>query len=102
MGGVYRGDERLMKTIKTCPFGSICEEPKDGAIYRCRLFLEMARFDEAGQQIPGSEYSECAFTLQSIHLTELKKGTRGVQKAVESRLNSLLGLATQAKRLNAQ
>ena len=86
-----------MKTIKTCPFGSKCEEAKDGTVFRCRLFLEMARFDESGQQIPGSEYSDCAFALQSIHLTELKKGTRGVQMAVEGRMNALLGLAAESK-----
>ena len=98
-----------METVLTCPLGSVCEEAKDGKIHRCRWLTRMGKFDDNGQAIPGSEYDECAIPLLGLHLTELKKGTLGVQKAVEKRGNAMvdrqdkfLKLAedTQVRRLN--
>lgn len=76
-----------METVLTCPFGSVCEEAKDGKVYRCRLFISMARADADGNMIPGSEYSECSFSLESLHATELKKGVRMLQASIESSRN---------------
>jgi len=83
-----------METIMTCPLGSECEEAKEGKIYRCRWYVMTGKFDaETNQIIPDSEYHECCLPMLSLHLTELKKGTRGVQKAVESGRNE----ATEAQ-----
>ena len=91
-----------METVATCPLGHTCEEARDGKIYRCRWFIKLAKADEQGQPIPGSEYDECAIAMQSVHLTELKKGNLGVQQAVESRMNNLIKLVErpQLRRLD--
>ena len=69
----------------------------------------MGKADENGQMISGSEYDECAIPLLGLHLTELKKGTRGIQEAVEMRGNDMinrqdrfleLAEGTQVRRLN--
>lgn len=83
----------MAETILTCPLGHTCEDARDGKIYRCRWLCSMGQTDANGQLIPGTEYDECAIPLQGLHLTELKKGTRGVQAAVESRMNNLIRLA---------
>lgn len=82
-----------METVVTCPLGHTCEEARDGKIYRCRWLVNMCSADKDGQPVPGTEYDECAIPLQGIHLTELKRGTLGVQQAVESRMNNLIRLA---------
>lgn len=76
-----------IETVTFCPLGKTCEEIKDGKIHRCRWYLKMSKSDGRGNQIPGSEWDECAISLQSLHLTEMKKGQLGVQQAVESRGN---------------
>ena len=76
-----------IETVLFCPLGQTCEEIKDGKIYRCRWYLAMSKGDDKGNRIPNSDWSECAISLQSLHLTEMKKGQRGIQKAVESRAN---------------
>ena len=75
----------MMETVHTCPLGSVCEEAKEGKVYRCRWFLSLCKVDHQGQAIPGSEYDECAIPMQSIHMTDLKKGTIGLQAAIECR-----------------
>ena len=91
-----------METVATCPLGHTCEEARDGKIYRCRWFIKLAKADEQGNPLPGSEYDECAIAMQSVHLTELKKGNLGVQQAVESRMNNLIKLVErpQLRRLD--
>ncbi len=79
-----------METVHTCPLGSVCEEAKDGKIYRCRWLLEISKADSQGQKIPGSEYDECAIPMQSIHMTDLKKGNIGLQQAIESFRNEMM------------
>jgi hypothetical protein len=83
----------MIETVLTCPLGHTCEETRDGKIYRCRWLISLAKGDERGNIAPGTEYDECAIAMQSVHLTELKKSSLGVQGAVESRLNKLIMLA---------
>lgn len=81
-----------MEIVKTCPLGHTCEEARNNKIYRCRWYQSYSRVDYQGHPVPGSEYSECCIPMESLHLTDMKKSTLGVQKAVESRMNSLINL----------
>lgn len=87
-----------MEVHLTCPLGHTCEEARDGAIYRCRWFKEYGETDKAGAIVPGSAFRDCAIPMDGLHLTELKKGIRGVQAAVESRGNTLASVMTGAVR----
>ena len=78
-----------METVLTCPLGHKCEEARDGKIYRCAWYLRTFSADTNGQAVPGSEQDHCALPTLSIHLTELKKGVRGVQGATESFRNEV-------------
>jgi len=88
-----------METVGTCPLGSVCEEAKDGKIYRCEWLVRTENVDAfTGQVIPGSGKDRCGIPIISLHLTELKKGTRGVQSAIESSRNE--SVERQDKLLN--
>lgn len=80
-----------METVTTCPLGHICEEARDGKIYRCAWYVHMGVADEdTGQMDPASEYDVCSIPALGAHMTELKKRTIGVQSAVESRGNKII------------
>ena len=78
-----------MEIVPTCPLGHTCEEARDGKIYRCAWYVKTFSSDEKGNRIHGSEEDHCSIPILSIHLTELKKGSRGVQAAIESFRNEV-------------
>lgn len=75
-----------METVLTCPLGHTCIDARDGKLYRCRWYLSMKHTAADGTE---TEYDECALVVHSIHLSELKGNTRGVQAAVESFRNNV-------------
>ena len=88
MGGLHRGESGLMKIIPTCPFGSVCEEAKDGNIYRCQLYIRTGEVDiETGAFKPGTEYDDCSLALQSVYSTQATRGIVRLQKAIEQSRN---------------
>lgn len=87
-----------MEVHLTCPLGHTCEEARGGAVYRCRWFKEYGETDKDGAIVPGSAFRDCSISMDGLHLTELKKGIRGVQAAVESRGNTLANVMTGAVR----
>lgn len=76
-----------IETIAKCPLGQLCEEVKDGKIHRCMWLIETQDADTNGRPIPQTEGKTCAVPLLSIHLSQLKTRTLGVQHAVESARN---------------
>ncbi len=78
-----------METVLTCPLGHICEEARDGKVYRCHWYVSTYRVDQQGQKVPESEQDICAISSLPLHLTELKKASRGVQGSVESFRNEV-------------
>ena len=95
-----------METVLSCPLGSACEEAKDGKLHRCRWYVEVGTLDEdTGMMV--NQYRECAISIQVLLLTELKRQSKGVQQAVDSRGNeqilrqdAFLELARESKRLS--
>lgn len=73
-----------------CPFGAKCDS--------CNLYIPLYHTGQDGKVT--AEY-DCQFNNLSLLSDELKNRMKGVQKAVESRMNSLLTFAaeSQAKRL---
>ena len=50
-----------IKTISTCPLGSVCEEVKDGEVHRCAWYTEIAGKDpQTGKDI---NQSYCAMAI---------------------------------------
>jgi hypothetical protein len=88
-----------METVHTCPLGGVCEEAKNGKIYRCAWYAKTGNVDEdTGQFIPGSERDVCSIPMIGIHLTELKKRTLGVQGSVEGLRNIVAGGSAEAQK----
>ena len=69
---------------KFCPLGRKCEEVRDGKILRCEWLVVTGKIDDITDQfIPDTVSKSCAIPTLSVMISELKKGTRGVQAAVE-------------------
>lgn len=76
-----------------CPFGAKCDS--------CNLYIPLYHTDEKGKVT--AEY-DCQFNNFAMLSDELKNRMKGVQQAVESRMNSLLtfAAASQRKRLEKE
>lgn len=77
----------MIETILKCPLGQLCEEAKDGKIYRCMWLVETLKVDANGRPIEDTNEKHCSIPTISLHLSELKGGLVGVQHAVESARN---------------
>lgn len=75
--------EHLIKDrVNGCPTGQRCDN--------CNLYKPLYRKDDKGNLI---EEWDCQINNLSVLIGELKDMTIGVQKSVESRMNSLIRLA---------
>lgn len=77
----------MIETVLKCPLGKLCEEAKDGKIYRCMWLVETEQLDANGRPIEDTRDKTCAIPMLSVHLSQLKMRTLGVQHAVESARN---------------
>lgn len=95
----------MIETVLFCPLGKLCEEAKDGKIYRCMWLIETMKVDDNGRPIEDTSDKSCSIPSLSLHLSELKGRTLGVQKAVESARNENIkqqaGLLEAVKNENA-
>lgn len=73
-----------METRITCPFGSKCEEAKDGFVERCALYVEMQ-----GRDASGGTYDEwrCSLAWMPILQVEASSTNRVVAASVQSMRN---------------
>jgi hypothetical protein len=94
-----------MKTELTCPLGSVCEEPKEGLIRKCRWFVTiLGKHPQTGKDV---EESGCAMQFMPLLQIEVAQTNRGQTQALESFrnemvksqaiFNSLLGAAKELK-----
>jgi len=76
-----------IKTVLTCPLGSVCSEVKDGAIHKCVWLVKLAgtnpntgdKMDEEG----------CAMAWVPVLLIENSMQQRSTSAAVESFRNEM-------------
>lgn len=84
----------------TCPLGSKCEEARDGKIYRCAWFTELA-----GQNPQtGEEINErgCAMSWVPILLVENSRQNKSTTAAVESFRNEVVEAQDRTSKILTQ
>lgn len=71
-----------------CPLGSVCEEARDGKIYRCAWYTRLVGKDPQSNK----EYDEwgCALQWLPILLVENAQTNRGQTAAIESFRNEVI------------
>ena len=77
-----------IETQLVCPLGSVCQEIRDGKIYRCAWFVQLIGKDPQ----TGKEHDEegCAMQWMPILLTENARTNRGQTQAIESFRNEMV------------
>ncbi len=81
-----------IETVLTCPLGHKCEEARDGKIYRCTWFTQLAgRNPNTGEQ---TDEKACAMSWLPVLLIENSMQQRSTSAAVESFRNEVA--ATQS------
>ena len=72
----------------TCPFGSKCEEAKDGALHRCAMYVEIAgKNPNTGEEMRGWY---CAMAVTPALLIENAQQHRSANAALEGFRNAAL------------
>lgn len=72
----------------TCPFGSACEEVKEGAIHRCAFWTELVgKNPQTGEDI---KEHRCAITWLPLLLVENSRQQMQTGAAVESFRNEMI------------
>lgn len=77
-----------MDVISTCPLGHICEDARDGKLYRCRWYVLVQ-----GKHPATDEYIDrwdCAIAWGPVLAVEIARTNRGNQAAVESFRNEMV------------
>ena len=72
----------MIETVLTCPLGSKCEEVKDGAIYRCAWFTQLAGRNPQTGEI--KDEKGCAIAWLPLMQVEVAQASRGTSEAVVS------------------
>lgn len=71
-----------IKTVLTCPLGSVCEEIKDGAIHRCAWYTKLAGTNpNTGESM---DENGCAMSWMPMLMIENSMQQRSTSAAVES------------------
>jgi hypothetical protein len=71
-----------IKTVLTCPLGSVCEEIKGDALHRCAWFTQLAgRNPQTGETI---NERACAIAWLPLMQVEVAQSNRGTAEAVVS------------------
>ena len=78
-----------MKAKLTCPLGSECERISNGELERCAWYL-CIEGEKDGEK---TSESKCAMTWMPQIAVNGMVATKGVQAAIESGRNTLIGLA---------
>jgi len=89
-----------IETQLVCPLGSVCQEIRDGKIYRCAWFTKLVGKDPQSNK----EYDEegCAMQWLPILLVENAQTNRGQTQAIESFRNEMVQQQEQFTRQLAQ
>ena len=77
-----------LETVLSCPLGHKCEEARDGKIYRCAWFVQMAGQNPTTGEVVDEQ--GCAMTWMPVLLTENARVMRGTSAAVESFRNEMV------------
>lgn len=80
-----------LETVLTCPLGHKCEEARDGKIYRCTWFTQLAGTNPTTGEL--TDEKACAMAWLPILLVENSMQQRSTSAAVESFRNEVV--ATQ-------
>jgi hypothetical protein len=77
-----------IEIVKTCPLGSVCEEAKDGKIYRCEWYVKLE--GDSPQDGKKLETSKCAIAWEPILLIEGNLNSFKTTSAIHSFRNETL------------
>lgn len=70
----------------SCPFGSKCEDAKDGALHRCAMYIELAgKNPNTGEEMKGWY---CAMAVTPVLLIENAQQHRSANATLESFRNA--------------
>jgi hypothetical protein len=74
-----------VEVVPTCPLGHTCEEARDGKLYRCRWYVQVAgQHPQTGEDV---NKWDCAIAWQTVIGVEIARTQRGTSSAVESLRN---------------
>lgn len=77
-----------VETVLSCPLGSKCEEIRDGKLYRCTWFVQLAgKNPTTGENV---DEKGCAMAWVPILLIENSMQQRSTSAAVESFRNEMV------------
>jgi len=77
-----------VETVLSCPLGSKCEEIRDGKLYRCAWFTQLAgRNPNTGEEV---NERGCAITWLPVLLVENSMQQRGTGAAIENFRNEMV------------
>lgn len=94
-----------VEVVPTCPLGHTCEEARDGKLYRCRWYVQIAgQHPQTGEQI---DKWDCAIAWGPVLAVEQARNQCSTTAAVESHRNEsvkrqeiLLGMIGRARQLS--
>lgn len=85
-----------IKTVKTCPLGSKCQEIKDGVIKECMWFVKLVGTNpQTGEEI---DEHGCSMAWLPVLLVEGAKQQRNTSASVESMRNEMVSAAKETTR----
>ncbi|WP_180125679.1 hypothetical protein [Rhodoferax sp. BLA1] len=84
------------ETVLTCPLGHKCEDPRDGKVYRCAWFIQLA--GQNPQTGAVMDEHGCAMGWMPILMVEKTRASGGIAAAVESLRNVVAGQSKPSER----
>lgn len=77
-----------IEVVPTCPLGHTCEEVRDGKIYRCRWYVQVAGENpQTGEKV---DTWDCAIAWGPVLAVEQARTNRGQTAALESFRNEMV------------
>ena len=89
-----------IKTVLTCPLGSVCTEIKDGAIHRCQWYTKLAGTNPNTGEVMDEQ--GCAMAWLPMLMIENSMQQRSTSAAVESFRNEMTNANQSSQLLLAQ
>lgn len=76
-----------------CPIGKVCEEIREGKIYRCKWYKELVGKHPQSEEIINER--DCAVAWIPLLMTEMSQTNRGQTQAIESFRNETLKIGNR-------
>lgn len=77
-----------MEVVATCPLGHVCEDARDGKLYRCRWYVRLAgQHPQTGEQV---DTWDCSLSWLPLVTVDVARRTFGAQAAVVDLKNEVV------------